>query len=268
VRFRTFRLAFGAAVIAAAGSLYGCGGGTATTASVTHAASASVPAPTPPSQVAEELEAADPSFVIAAKTPNGDQVRVEAHLSSPMTPEESRLDPSLLQSCGGDGRELLVRLKINAKLESRLVASVKLEGLRPGSLGVGANGQPLIANFLIEAGGGLTCESEADGDAVDLGSVQPQGSAQSTVWIMLPGAVTPNALHPSEKQLEGWTMEVPTLAINGSPDREVSPGNGEGGPAMISCQEANPIITIAGTPLTKWTDSAGQTYLCSSVPAP
>jgi hypothetical protein len=268
MRLRKFKIAFGTAIVAAATCLYGCGDGTSTTASVTRPVLASTPVQTSSSRAIEELEAANPSFVVAAKTPGGDRVRVEGHLSSPMTPEESGLDASLLQGCGGDGRELLVRLKVTAKLESSLAASIKLEGLRPGSLGVGADGQLLAANFLIEDGGGLTCESKTSEDAVGLGLVRPQSSVQATVWIMLPGAVTPNAPHPSEKQLEGWTMEVPTLSINGSPDREVSPGNGEGGPAMISCQEANPIITIAGTPLSKWTDSAGQNYPCSSVPAP
>ncbi|MHB8243119.1 MAG: hypothetical protein ACYDHN_14160 [Solirubrobacteraceae bacterium] len=108
-----------------------------------------------------------------------------------------------------------MRLDLVAALESSLA----------GQLGIDMSyaGTPIHALDFVLGLSPPTCVlAEPQYATVNLGTIQPQQSTSFTMWIVLPDVITPDDPQPSEQTLEheGWFIDVPALALNGTAMRE------------------------------------------------
>ncbi len=212
------------------GSSSSSGSFTAPTASVsTPTQSDPTTAPTTSSTTAEP-PAGTPSFVVQGTTQEGDKVKVEGALGSPLRPSESDVDQTALSECtppAPDGRELVVRLDLTTTLESSLAGEVTLST----SPIVG----PLVS-FVMGFKEGARCEGgEPKNAEANFGSMRPGQSVSFTMWVVLPDAITPADPHPSEHALAAdlWLMGVPTPLVNG---KGIGTPNKLSGSRVVRCR--------------------------------
>ncbi len=232
----------------AASALGGCGSTTTASPGVPQATSQvqSPPAQTASTSAAAPSTSGPPSFIVNATTQEGDKVKVEGRFGPPLPVSESDVDQTALSECpppAPDGRAVIVRLDLTTTLESNLSGEV-------GLVTSFAHGRTV--NFVMGFSQGARCDlGEPGNTSVNLGSLQPQQSANFTMWVVLPDAVTPENPQPSTEVLgnEGWFMETPQPTVNGSgfyQDRQ----DNITGPRVVKCQnneEAGKYITVIGS---------------------
>ena len=187
-------------------------------------------------------------FTANATTQEGDRVKVEGRFGSPLPTSQSDVDQSALAGCpppAPDGRAVVVRLDLTTTLESNLAGEV---GLDTGFV----YARPV--NFVMGNSQGAACEyGEPTNTKVSLGTLQPHQSANFTMWLVLPDAITPNDPQPSEQTLaaEHWLIAIPQPTVNGSGSSQ-NQRDSITGPRIIRCESESGggkyLAVIAGTP--------------------
>jgi hypothetical protein len=179
-----------------------------------------------------------PNFVINATTQDGDKVSVEGRFGPALPASESDVDQTALSECpspASDGRAMVVRLDLTATLESSLAGEVALEAAHVDSKG--------IVNFVLGFSEGARCVAgEANEASIKLGTMQPGQSANFTMWIVLPNAITPEVPQPTVKELgeKDWLMTPIEPSVNGSSYLE-DQHNRVSGSRVVKCHPgANP----------------------------
>jgi hypothetical protein len=190
-----------------------------------------------------------PSFVVRATTAEGDKVKVEGRFGSALPARESDVDQTALNECPSptpNGRAFVVRLDLTTTLESSLAGDIEL---------VTSTGRTRLVNFVLGFAHGATCHGEPGLIHVDLGTLQPQQSADFTMWLVLPDVMTPDDPHPSGQTLavEGWFIEAPQPLVNGS-DLYRNQHDSVSGPRAVQCENNGEVTkylaVIGATPRT------------------
>jgi hypothetical protein len=181
-----------------------------------------------------------PSFVVNATTQEGDKVSVEGRFGPALPASESDVDQTALSECpspASDGRAIVVRLDLTTTLESSLSGEVTLEAAHVDSKG--------IVNFVLGFSEGARCVvGEANEASVKLGTMQPGQSADFTMWVVLPNAITPEVPQPTVKELgeKDWLMTPIEPSVNGSSYLE-DQHNRVSGSRVVKCHPgANPSV--------------------------
>jgi hypothetical protein len=195
---------------------------------------------------ASSSSAAD--FAVNATTQQGDRVKVEGRFGSPLPSSQSDVDQSALAGCpppAPDGRAVVVRLDLTTTLESNLAGEV---GLDTGFV----YARPI--NFVMGYSQGATCVyGEPTNTKVSLGTLQPHQSADFTMWLVLPDAITPDDPHPSAKTLAAarWLIAIPQPKVNGSGFNQ-NQHDTVTGSRVVRCESETGggqyLAVIAGTP--------------------
>jgi hypothetical protein len=190
-----------------------------------------------------------PSFVVNATTQEGDKVKVEGRFGPALPASESDVDQTALSECpppAPDGRAIVVRLDLVTTLESNLSGELGLET----SYIAGR-----LVNFVLGFSEGARCQNGQPGEvSIKLGTLQPGQSADFTMWVVLPDAITSANPHPSEQTLgeQDWLMAIPQPTVNGS-GAGPSAHSSTTGPRLVTCPrpyEANDeyIAVVGSTP--------------------
>jgi hypothetical protein len=224
-------------VVIVAAALVGCGSaasGSSPDPSTPTAAAGQTSAATTSNSAAEPSSSGPPSFVVNATTQDGDQVKVEGWFGPALPASESDLDQTALSECpspASDGRAMVVRLDLTTTLESSLSGEVTLEAAHVDSKGV--------VNFVLGFSEGAHCVTgEANEASIKLGTMQPGQSANFTMWVVLPNAITPEVPQPTAKELgeKDWLMTPIEPSVNGSSYLE-DQHNRVSGSRVVKCSQ-------------------------------
>lgn len=181
-----------------------------------------------------------PSFISGLSTEQGDEVSVKGWFGPALPVSASNVDQAALSGCiepAQDDRAMVVELDLITTITSSLSGKVELF-----AADVNGYGYPGV-DFVMGFSGGASCEATTDGagTGINLGTLQPHQPHDFTMWVVMPNAITPEHLHPTERQLgeeEHWVMAPLHISLNGSTP-VLQGGEGLEGPRVVSCSIPN-----------------------------
>ncbi len=182
-----------------------------------------------------------PSFTINLAEPDGDKVAVDGWFGPVVLASQSSVSQTALSECPQPapyGRAMVTQLDIATTVQSSLAAEVELKTNYVVGL---ARTLPKV-NFIMGYSEGAHCDNGQPGLAnVKLGQLQPDQTDHFTMWVVLPGAITPDRSTPTEQQLGGeiWLMALPVASIMDSgstANANEQPKVTVSGPRIVTCE--------------------------------
>lgn len=236
----------------------GCGSGTSAAGQRTKEASPFVETTTsdpssttstPSSAAASEPNTeGTPSFTADVSTAAGDKVSVEGWFGPVVPASQSSVNQTTLDECpqpAPDGKAMIAQLDITTTVQSSLPTEVELQ--TAGAV-IGYDRSYPRPNFIVGYSEGPKCFNGQAGEVnLKLGKLQPEQANSSTMWIVLPNAISPNRPDPSEQQLgkERWLMgPVLPVITDGTGSASENPNATHAhvsGPRLVTCEQLNGI---------------------------